>query len=82
MGRKNADNILMFSEAIASNGYKILTRQKFVKYIAQTEIKRFPNGLGKITWIDHNGDIVAQHVGALDDTVRYPRIGEVVEVIE
>lgn len=80
MKRKNTDNILMFSEAIASNGYKVLVRPKFIKYIAKTEILKFPNGLGKITWIDHNGDIVAEHTGALDDTVRYPRIGEVVEV--
>lgn len=69
MDRKNAENILMFSEAIAANGYKVLTRAKFIKYVTKTEISRFPNGLGKITWIDYN-----------DDTDRYPRIGEIMDV--
>ena len=80
MEEKNAENILMFSEAIASNGYKVLTRPKFAKRITKTEVLKFPNGLGKITWLDHNGNIVAQHVGALDDTDRYPRLGEIVEL--
>ena len=72
-----SEHYKMACEDIGSNGYSILTREKYRKIIVKTTIIRFVNGFGKILWRDKEGAIVAEHVGTLDDY--YPRIGEVFE---
>lgn len=68
----------MASVDIGNNGYKVLKRKKYTDIIKTTSIKRFENGLGKMTWKDINGQIIANHTGALDFDY-YPCIGDVIE---
>lgn len=74
---KYSEYYKMACEDIGSNGYPILSREKYRKVIAKTIIIRYANGFGKILWEDKEGLIVAEHVGTLDD--HYPRIGEIIE---
>lgn len=74
---KYSEHYKMACEDIGSNGYPILSREKYKKIIAKTIIIKFANGFGKILWEDKEGLIVADHIGTLDD--HYPRIGEIIE---
>lgn len=81
-GEKNMENLYsryykMACEDIGSNGYQILSREKYKKIIIKTVIIRFANGFGKILWKDKDDKIIADHVGMLDSY--YPRIGEIIE---
>lgn len=67
----------MACEDIGSNGYQILSREKYKKIIIKTVIIRFANGFGKILWKDKDDKIIADHIGTLDSY--YPRIGEIIE---
>lgn len=68
----------MASVDIGNNGYKVLKRKKYTDIIKTTSIKRFENGLGKMTWKDMNGRTIANHTGSLDFDY-YPCIGKIVE---
>lgn len=81
-GEKNMENLYseyykMACEDIGSNGYQILSREKYKKIIIKTVIIRFANGFGKILWKDKDDKIIADHIGTLDSY--YPRIGEIIE---
>lgn len=79
MEKRYSDHYDMACMDIGSNGYKILKREIYKKFIAKTVIKRFKNGLGAMEWQDEKGLIIARHAGALDFDY-YPCIGEVIEV--
>lgn len=74
---KYSEHYKMACEDIGSNGYSILNREKYKKIIAKTIIIKFSNGFGKMLWENKDGEIVADHIGTLDDY--YPRIGEIIE---
>ena len=81
-GEKNMENLYsehykMACEDIGSNGYSILSREKYKKIIVKTVVIRFANGFGKILWKDKDNKIIADHVGMLDS--HYPRMGEIIE---
>lgn len=81
-GEKNMKNLYseyykMACEDIGSNGYQILSREKYKKIIIKTVIIRFANGFGKILWKDKDDKIIADHIGTFDSY--YPRIGEIIE---
>lgn len=60
---------------IANNKYKILLREKYQKIITCTLVDKFPNGLGKMIWLDAQNLIVAEHIGELDFEY-YPIVGK------
>lgn len=81
-GEKNMENLYsehykMACEDIGSNGYQILSKEKYKKIIVKTVIIRFANGFGKILWKDKDDKIIADRVGTLDSY--YPRMGEIIE---
>lgn len=76
--RKDALQTKMFAEAIGANGYRILTTPRLSQYIAKTVILQYSTSgvLGEIEWLNDKGEVLAWHIGPLDD--EYPRIGEVI----
>jgi len=74
--RGYSEHYPMFCELIASNGYRILTTEKLSQYIAITEIKEFPSKLVQVTYLDSDGQIVAEGTGSRE---WFPRIGYVDE---
>lgn len=75
--KKYSDYYDSACEAIGSNGYRILDREKYRNVIAKTVITKYANGFGEISWLDSEGRTVAEHIGTLDNS--YPRIGEILE---
>ena len=61
---------------IGTNGFRIL--QRYAHYIKTTEVREFGIGFVQVTYLDEQGQIVAENSGGLIDW--YPMIGEIIKI--